>query len=306
MDRTAIEYLNYLENSDPFFFNNFNDFIVYASALNKNLGDEDYSLLKEGKDSNYIVSLKDKRTTINIIKNFFYKISPNIIKQIDIDNSLGNIHFVSRDSINSDSKISLDGNNYIIEIADSSKIDESYYLVREYAHLFVSSLLDAEAGDRGLKKVYIEMIISLTEFALAKHLSTNNALVKDSNNYIFKKLFDSIFKMNDSYLTLMYLGYLLENKSHDEIVRIIGSEEKVEELDNNIRSKKPCNDYIITLGTMLALKLANNTDNLFDLVNMCYIKAASKDLNYFTTNMPIVLDDNETVRELSSYIEKNK
>ena len=42
MDRSAIDYLNYLENSDPFFYKNFKDFIIYASGLNRHLLDEEY------------------------------------------------------------------------------------------------------------------------------------------------------------------------------------------------------------------------------------------------------------------------
>ena len=307
MDRSAIEYLNYLENSDPFFYKNFNDFIVYASSLNKNLKDNEYKQLKESKDSDYKITLKDKKTTINIIKNFFYKISPNIIKQIDYDVANNNIVFLNRDQMgNSSSRITLSGDNYKIEILESSKIEESYLLVREYAHLFAGNLLDAEGYDRGLKKVYVEAITSLTEFALAKHLSTNKALKNDSINYINKKIYDSIYNMNDSYLTLTYLGYLLEGRGHDEIVRLLGSEEIVDKLDAIVRGKKPCNDYICTLGTMMAIKEADRTTNIFERINTFYIKAVSQDFKYFNDNMILDLDQKNAVNDIGIYLASNK
>lgn len=307
MDRSAIDYLNYLENSDPFFYKNFKDFIIYASGLNKHLLDEEYMVLKESKKNDYKISLKDKQTTINIIKNFFYKISPNIIKQIDFDVNNKNIEFLPIfEFSNTYSRMIMSGGNYKIQIADTSKIDESFHLVREYAHLFAGNLLDAEGVDRGLKKVYVEVITSLTEFALAKHLSNNNALKNDSNNYINRKLYDAIYNMNDSYMTLIYLGYLLENKSHEEILDNLGSQEVINKLDNIIRSKKPCNDYVNTLGTTIALRIANSCDDLFDLVNTYYIKAASLDINYFVENVSIELDQEKAVNEITYYIRNNK
>lgn len=303
MDRSAIEYLNYLENSDPFFYKNFKDFIVYASSLNKNLKDEEYNKLKESKNIDYKTTLKDKKTTINIIKNFFYKISPNIIKQIDFDVANNNIVFLNRDQMgNSSSRITLSGDNYKIEILESSKIEESYLLVREYARLFAGNLLDAEGYDKSLKKVFVETITSLTEFALAKHLSTNKALCKDSINYINRKIYDSIYNMNDSYLTLTYLGYLLEGMGHDEIVRLFGSEDIVDRLDKIVRNKRPCNDYIFTLGTMIALKEVNRVENIFEKINTYYIKAVSLDIKYFDENLYVDLDQNNTVNEISTYL----
>ena len=307
MDRSAIDYLNYLENSDPFFYKNFKDFIIYASGLNKHLLDEEYMVLKESKKNDYKISLKDKQTTINIIKNFFYKISPNIIKQIDFDVNNKNIEFLPIfEFSNTYSRMIMSGGNYKIQIADTFKIDESFRLVREYAHLFAGNLLDAEGVDRGLKKVYVEVITSLTEFALAKHLSNNNVLKNDSNNYINRKLYDAIYNMNDSYMTLIYLGYLLENKSHEEILDNLGSQEVINKLDNIIRSKKPCNDYVNTLGTTIALRIANSCDDLFDLVNTYYIKAASLDINYFVENVSIELDQEKAVNEITYYIRNNK
>ncbi len=306
MDRSAIEYLNYIENSDPFFYKNFQNFIVYASSVNKNLKDSEYKLLKDSKDSNYIVTLKDKKTTINIVKNFFYKISPNIIKQIDQDIQNNNIVFLNKDQMGkSNSRIVVSGNNYKIEILDSSKIEESFYLAREYAHLFAGNLLDVEEYDRGLKKVFIEVIISMTEFALAKHLSTNKALVTDSKNYINKKIYDSIYNMNDSYMTLMYLGYLLEGKSHSEILKLFTSEDVIDKLDNNIRAKKPCNDYINTLGTLIALEKTNEIDDIFEVINTYYINATSKDIEYFKDNFKINLDNKKTVEEITKYLTNN-
>ena len=71
MNKKAIEYLDYLENSDPFFYENFKDFIAYANGLNKYLRDEEYDDLKEATEIDYKIALKDKKTSINIIKNFF-------------------------------------------------------------------------------------------------------------------------------------------------------------------------------------------------------------------------------------------
>lgn len=307
MDRSAIDYLNFLESNDSFFYKNFQDFIVYASGLNKNLKDEEYNDLKEAKNASYKVSLKDKKTSINIIKNFFYKISPNIIKQIDFDVENNNIVFLPKEEMgNVNSRIIVDGDNYKIEISDTSKIEESYLLVREYAHLFAGNILDGEGVERGLKKVYVEVLTSLTEFALAKHLSTNKALANDSRIYIYRKLYNSIYNMNDSYMTLMYLGYLLEGKSHEEIIKYLGGEDVVSKLDNIVKSKKPCNDYINTLGTMIALREANNTDNIFDKTNTYYIKSTSLDINYFIDNLKVNLDQKEAVEEITYYIRNSK
>lgn len=307
MDRSAIDYLNFLESSDSFFYKNFNDFIVYASGLNKNLKDEDYKDLKDAKNSNYKITLKDKKTSINIVKNFFYKISPNIIKQIDFDIENGNIRFLSKEEMGDvHSRIIVDGDNYKIDICSTSKIDESYLLVREYAHLFAGNILDGEGVEKGLKKVYVEVLTSLTEFALAKHLSTNKALANDSRIYIFRKLYDSIYNMNDSYMTLMYLGYLLEGKEHEEIIKYLGGEEVVAKLDNIIKEKKPCNDYINTLGTMIALKEANNTADIYGKTNTYYIKSTSLDIGYFVNSLKISLDQKESVEEITYYIRNNK
>ena len=72
MDRSAIEYLNYLENSDPFFYKNFKDFIVYASSLNKNLQDNEYKQLKDSKDSEFKIydsyKIRDKESRNEIIE----------------------------------------------------------------------------------------------------------------------------------------------------------------------------------------------------------------------------------------------
>lgn len=307
MDRSAIDYLNFLEDSDPYFYKNFKDFIIYASSLNKGLKDEEYNDLKNAKESNYKVSLKDKKTTINIIKNFFYKISPNIIRQIDFDVMNNNIVFLSKEEMgNYKSRITMQDGNYKIEIVNSSKIEECYLLVREYAHLFGGNILDAKNIDKGLRKVYVEIITSLTEFALAKHLENNNSLKNDSFNYIKRKLYDSIYNMNDSYMTLIYLGYLLEGKSKDEILKLIGNEEVIDKLEKIVSYKMPCNDYIDTLGTMFALKLANNTDNIFEKVNTFYIKASTIDINYFINNIKIELDYNDAVNEITYFIRKNK
>ncbi len=305
MDRSAIDYLNYLENSDPFFYKNFKDFIVYASGLNKNLNDDDYYKLRDAKDGKYRVTLKDKKTAINIVKNFFYKISPNIIRQIDYDISAGKIVFLNKDQMgNQSSRIVYDRDNYRIEILESCKIEESYLLAREYARLFVSNISEVNGYDSGLKSVYIEVIISLTEFALAKHLSNNKVLYEDSNVYIRKKIYDSIYKMNDSYMTLIYLGYLLEGKEHDEISKVLGNADVVDKLNNIIRNKLPCADYINTLGTMLALKLVNKTSNIFELVNIYFVKATSRDFAFFVNSLPVLLNQNDSVNDIIQYLGK--
>lgn len=307
MNRDAIDYLTYLESSDPFFYKNFKDFIIYASGLNKNLKDEEYNDLKESKEADYKISLKDKKTSVNIIKNFFYKISPSIIKQIDYDVTNGNILFLSKEKMGDvSSRIIVRDNNYKIEILDSNKIEESFLLAREYSQLFVGNLLDIDDYDRGLKRVYVEVIASLTEFALAKHLSFNTTLCKDSRNYINKKIYDSIYKMNDSYSTLTYLSYLLEEKSREEIVKLLGDEKTVDRLDKIVKNKKPCNDYINTLGTMIALKEANNCDNIYDMVNTYYIKATCNDFPFLEENIKVSLDQMETVDEITYYIRNNK
>lgn len=307
MDRSAIDYLNYLEDSDPYFYHNFKEFIVYASGLNKGLKDEEYDDLKNSKESDYNVTLRDKRTTVNIVKNFFYKISPNIIRQIDFDMQNNNIVFLPKEQMGKVlSRITLKDGNYKIEVVDSSKIEESYLLVREYARLFSGNILDATEIDKGLRKVYLEVIISLTEFALAKHLATNKSLMNDSRNYINKKLYDSIYNMNDSYMTLIYLGYLLEGKTNEEIVRLLGKQEIVDKLSYIIKNKKPCNDYIYTLGTMFALRIANNCDNIYDVVNIFYIKASSMHYQYFLSNISLELNQNESVEEITYYIRNNK
>ena len=172
--------------------------------------------------------------------------------------------------------------------------------------MFSGNLLDAEGTDRGLKKVFVETIVSLTEFAFSKHLSTNKSLCNDSRIYMNRKLYDSIYNMNDSYMTLVYLGYLLEGKAQEEMVQLLGSEDILNRLDDIIRNKKPCNDYINTLGTMFALRIANNSEDIFDVVNTLYIKASSLDLNYFMENVSIVLDQVEAVNEITYYIRNNK
>ncbi|MBQ8132541.1 MAG: hypothetical protein IJ193_08630 [Bacilli bacterium] len=307
MNKKAIEYLDYLENSDPFFYENFKDFIAYANGLNKYLRDEEYDDLKEATEIDYKIALKDKKTSINIIKNFFYKISPNIIKQIDYDVENGNIVFLSKEEMGDvNSRVSVDGDNYRIEILESNKLDEVFLLVREYAYLFSGELLNLEGYEEGLKKVYVEMIMSLTEFALAKHLSTNNSLRRDSINYIYKKLYGTIYDMNESYLTLMYLGFLLEDKAEDEIKATLGDAEMVSHLDDIITNKKPCNSYIDTLGTMIALKAVNNNDDVFDLVNNLYITVSDGTLEDIQNEFPINLNEQEGVEEITYYIRNSK
>lgn len=301
MDRSAIDYLKYLESEDEYFYKNFKDFISYASGVNKNLKDEEYIQLKKAKDSNLKVTLKDKKTTINIVKNFFYKISPSIIRQIDFDVINGNIIFKQPEEMKGlSSRLYMENGNYKIEIASTNNIDESFALVREYANVYTGNLMNIEGIETGKKKVYIEVIASLTEFALAKHFSLNNALKNDSRTYILKKIYNSIYKMNDSYLTLTYLGLLLQNKSKEEIIRELGDEKIVSYLDKIIKNKKPCSDYINTLGTLTALKAANNTENIFVVVNDFFVKATTVGINYF--RMPILLNENEAVNEIAYYI----
>lgn len=307
MDRSAIDYLLFLEKNDSFFYKNFKDFIVFASEVNKNLQDEEYIDLKNAKDNDYKVLLKDKRTSINIVKNFFYKVSPSIIKQIDYDVANENILFLPKNQFKDiKSRINVLDKSYKIEISESNKIEESFLLVREYTHLFVGNILEFTDIEEGLKKIYLESITSLCEFALAKHLSFNMTLAADSRMYIFKKIYDSIYKMNDSYLTLSYLGYLLEGKTHEDIVKYLGDEKIVNYLNKIVIEKKPCNDYINTLSVVMALKLTNNTDNIYNLLNKFYIKAAEKDVEYLKTNLIVNLDQKEAVNEITHYIRNNK
>lgn len=307
MNRDAIEYLKYIEDTDSFFYKNFQDYIVFANDINRKLKDEEYNDLKNATKSQYKIKLKDKRTSVNIIKNFFFKISPTIIKQIDYDVSNDNIIFKSKEEMDgSFSETIVNGDNYHIEIADSGKIEECFLLTREYAHLFVGNLMKAIGVEKGLKKVYTEAITSLTELALAKHLSTNPTLSNDSRIYIYKKIYNSIYDMNDSYLTLMYLGYLFENKSHSEMVKLLGSEEILDRLEKSVKEKKSLNDYIHNLGMMIAIKQANNTDDIYALVNTYYIKATSEDMNYIKNNLKIDLDSNQAVEEITHYIRNSK
>ena len=307
MNKKAIEYLDFLEENDSFFYENFKDFIAYANGMNKYLRDEEYADLKEATENDLKIALKDKKTTINIIKNFFYKVSPNIIKQIDYDVENENIVFLPKEEMGDvNSRVTVDGDNYKIEILETNKLDAAFLLVREYAYLFSSDLLTVDGYEDGLKKTYVEMVMSLTEFALAKHLSTNPSLRRDSVNYIFKKLYGTIYDVNESYLTLMYLGFLLENKTEEEIAKALGDSEMVAHLDQIISEKKPCNTYIDTLGTMMALKAINNNEDAFDLVNNTYITATEGAMDNLMAQFPIDLDEQAGVEEITKYIRNSK
>ncbi len=307
MNKKAIEYLDFLEVSDSFFYENFKDFIAYANGMNKYLRDEEYAELKEATETDLKIALKDKKTTINIIKNFFYKISPNIIKQIDYDVENENIVFLPKEEMGDvNSRVTVDGDNYRIEILETNKLDAAFLLVREYAYLFAGDLLDAKGFEDGLKKTYVEMVMSLTEFALAKHLSANPSLRRDSINYIYKKLYGTIYDVNETYLTLMYLGFLLEDKSEEEIKATLGDDEMVNHLDKIITEKKPCNTYIDTLGTMMALKAINDNEDAFDLVNNVYVEASDGLLNEIIAQFPLDLNEQAGVEEITKYIRNSK
>lgn len=306
MKNSAYEYLEFLEKEESYFYKNFKEFITYANGLNKNLEDSEYNELKDAVDREYKVSLKNRNTCINIIKNFFYKVSPNIIKQIDYDIDKNNIVFMNADEINEASRISVVGDSYKIEILETTKLDEVFALVREYAHLFSGSILDVSGYEKEYKSIYEEAITSLVEFALARHLMLNRTLRSDALTYIYRKIYNSIYNMNDSYLLLMYLGLLMEDRSDDEIVKALGSKEMVEKLDNIIKSKSPCTDYISNIGTMLAIKCANNTSNIFDEVNNAFIKATDMDLKYFEDILPFELNERVSAEEITYYIRNTK
>lgn len=307
MNKDAINYLKYIEDTDTFFYRNFQDYIVFANNINRKLKDEEYNDLKAATKATYKIKLKDKKTSVNIIKNFFFKVSPAIIKQIDFDLSNGSIVFKSKEEMgDSLSRIVVSGENYTIEILDSNKIEECFLLAREYGRLFVGNIMRSTKMEEGLKKVYMEAIISLTEFALAKHLSTNEALKNDSRNYIFSKIYHSIYNMNDSYLTLMYLGYLFENKSRNQIIKLLGNEETLNRLDRIIKEKRPCEDYVNNLGTMIAIKQANDTDDIYSLVGTYYIKSTANDFTFMKDLLVINLNSDEAVQEIEHYVRNSK
>lgn len=307
MNKDAINYLKYIEDTDSFFYRNFQDYIVFANDINRKLKDEEYHDLKAATKATYKIKLKDKKTSVNIIKNFFFKISPAIIKQIDFDLNNGSIVFKSKEEMGDAlSRIVVSGENYTIEILDSSKIDECFLLAREYGRLFVGNIMRSTKMEEGLKKVYTEAIVSLTEFALAKHLSTNQTLKSDSRNYIFSKIYHSIYNMNDSYLTLMYLGYLFENKSREQIIKLLGNEATLNRLDKIVKEKKLCEDYVNNLGTSIAIKQANNTDDIYSLVASYYIKSTANDFDFMKDLLVINLNSNEAVQEIEHYVRNSK
>ena len=84
------------------------------------------------------------------------------------------------------------------------------------------------------------------------------------------------------------------------------NEEIVDKLDAIVRGKKPCNDYIFTLGTMMAIKEADRTTNIFERINTFYIKAVSQDFKYFNDNMILDLDQKNAVNDIGIYLASNK
>ena len=104
----------------------------------------------------------------------------------------------------------------------------------------------------------------------------------------------------------MYLGFLLEGKSEEEIISSLGDAEMVAHLDEIISTQKPCNTYIDTVGTMMALKITNNQDNIFDLVNHIYIMCSNNSIDELIDQYPIDLEEKEDTDEITYYIRNSK